>query len=460
VSLYYGQRTPSDPYGVVHVGAEATLTGIDMQLHEGGGISGTVTDEQGNPLADVGVFLRAAGGYAYTDAAGHYTISSLEPRDYNVYFEPADATDYLHQNFGGNPIPPSIFGGPPPLWTGFTPVTVTAGGTTGGIDVRLQRGGTITGTVTDQQGHPLAGISVNLAPPGSGPVSPGTGGEVKTDDAGRYRLGRLLAGTYRVSFAARGFAGELYPGVQTYGAARPIDVAAGGTVTGIDAQMQLGGSISGSVIDPAGHRANAFVDAYHPDGTVASMTGSNAGGFTIPDLAAGSYLVYATALGTPFYGFYTDPLGAAILVHVAPGETTGGIDIHLRPAAPAPPGTSGRASSSHVNPFHGILAVSRNGTIAVSVSCTGPATCAGTASLTVGSTATAATRRARPARTTISHTRYLVPASLAVPVHLRLTATGRSLLHRHHGRMTAELTIADPNNALTQTLVARLRSTK
>jgi hypothetical protein len=222
--------------------------------------------------------------------------------------------------------------------------------------------------------------------------------------------------------------------------------------------MQLGGSISGSVIDPAGHRVNAFVDAYNLDGTIASLTGSNSGGFTINDLAAGSYFVYATALSAALYGFYTDPLGAAALVHVAAGETTPGIDLHVRQATPAAPGAPGLASSSHVNPFHGTLTVSRNGTIAVSLRCTGPAACAGTASLTVASAATATTRRAQSTRTTIGHTRFLVPASLAAHVHVRLTPTGRSLLRRSHGRITAQLKITGSNGANTQTLLARLRS--
>lgn len=248
-----------------------------------------------------------------------------------------DGTDYLHQNFGGNAIPPSIYGGPPPLSTGYTPVTVTAGAITTGIDVRLQSGGAITGTVTDQQGHRLAGISVNLAAPRLRPGPAGKRRRVKTDATGRFRIGRLLTGTYRVSFAGAGFAGQLYPGVQTYDAARPIDVAAGGTVSGIDAQMDLAGSISGSVVDPAGHRVNAFVDAYRPDGTIASLAGSSSGGFTISDLAAGSYFVYATALDAPLYGFYTDPLGARR------SRTRRLRRNHPRHRHPLPPGGAGCA---------------------------------------------------------------------------------------------------------------------
>ncbi len=113
-----------------------------------------------------------------------------------------------------------------------------------------------------------------------------------------------------------------------------------------------------------------------------------------------------------------------------------------------------------MNPFHGTLSVSRNGTIAVSVRCIGLAACTGTAALTVATAAAAATTRgARSARTTIAHTRFLVPVSLAAPVHLRLSPTGRALLRRRHGRMPAQLKITGANGASTQTLLARLRST-
>jgi hypothetical protein len=78
--------------------------------------------------------------------------------------------------------------------------------------------------------------------------------------------------------------------------------------------MQLAASISGSVVDPGGQRINAFVDAYNPDGTIASLGGASSGGFTINDLAAGSYLLYATALDAPLAGFYTDPLGGGPLL--------------------------------------------------------------------------------------------------------------------------------------------------
>ncbi len=61
----------------------------------------------------------------------------------------------------------------------------------------------------------------------------------------------------------------------------------------------------------------------------------------INDLAAGSYLVYATALDAPLYGFFADPFGAPARVRVAAGETTPGIDIHLRQAAAPPSGAAG-----------------------------------------------------------------------------------------------------------------------
>ncbi|MCA1656528.1 MAG: carboxypeptidase-like regulatory domain-containing protein [Actinobacteria bacterium] len=72
---------------------------------------------------------------------------------------------------------------------------------------------------------------------------------------------------------------------------------------GIDAQMALAGQISGSVSYARGQPLAAFVWAYHPDGTVAGMAGSDGRSYTIPNLAAGSYLVYFTALHAPWSAF-------------------------------------------------------------------------------------------------------------------------------------------------------------
>jgi hypothetical protein len=469
VALKYGQRTPFDQAVAVHVIAGEAHDGIDAQLHVGGTVTGTITDAQGDPVAGIGVVLDGTALSAESDAAGHYAITNAEPGSYSVRVEPSTDSGYLPQSYGGVPtsgltgLPPPP---PAPRTLNYAPVVVVAGATTGSIDVQLVSAGAITGTVTDDQGRPLAGVQVDVAPPGIEIVRGGWM-VITTDAAGAYRIDQLVPGTWHVLFSAPGYARQDYgaPG----GVGAPIDVAAGQTVTGIDVRMPLAGSISGIVTDVQGTPMNAFIWAYGLDGTVAGMSASNASGFTLENLAPGLYHVLFNPLNSVWIGgFYSrTPGGAPDLVQVVAGQTTTGIDGHQPapaaaatiPSAAAAIPSGAAASRPQLERFHGTLSVSRAGTVAFSLRCSGPTACTGTASLSVGSTATAATRgHTSAARVAIGHARFAVTARRAAPVQLRLSRTGRAMLRRHHGRLTAALDITAAGGVATKTVTARLRS--
>ena len=64
------------------------VVGIDAQLSTGGSISGTVTDEAGDPLAGVHVTLGSPdASAAVTEADGSYQIGALAAGSYTVRFE-------------------------------------------------------------------------------------------------------------------------------------------------------------------------------------------------------------------------------------------------------------------------------------------------------------------------------------------------------------------------------------
>ena len=116
----------------VEVSSGATTTGINVALVGGGAVSGTVTDAGGTPhgLANVWVSLysasTAANGTAYTAADGSYTVTGLpSATDYNVHFYGSGAT-------GGASDATGYFDR-----YAATPVTVTAGATTTGINAAL-----------------------------------------------------------------------------------------------------------------------------------------------------------------------------------------------------------------------------------------------------------------------------------------------------------------------------------
>jgi hypothetical protein len=138
--------TASAPITVV-AGIPQTLAQITLPV--GSTISGQVlASGTGTPIENtsVSVYNSAVGGVGtgITDAAGNYTIRGIPP---GVYYVSVDARDLNYVlTYNGNVICPGLgcdeFG---------TPVTLTAAGpgSTATVNFSLQRGGTITGSITD-----------------------------------------------------------------------------------------------------------------------------------------------------------------------------------------------------------------------------------------------------------------------------------------------------------------------
>jgi 5-hydroxyisourate hydrolase-like protein (transthyretin family) len=113
------------------------VTNIDAALTPGGTLEGVVTDAAtGEGLAEVSVGVFDAKGnyvsFGTTDPSGRYEIAGLAPGAYYVQFYPT------YQGLGGNDQP-EYYGGTPGL-AGASPVTITAGKTTAGINIVLAPG--------------------------------------------------------------------------------------------------------------------------------------------------------------------------------------------------------------------------------------------------------------------------------------------------------------------------------
>jgi Carboxypeptidase regulatory-like domain len=224
-----------------------------------GTISGQVSDLQGNPVSNVTVWAFGPHGRVVTtDAAGRYTIGGLGASSFVVCFDPHQAVDapptgYLPECYDG--IPWEGIGYAPP--SGTSPVTVTSGGTTSGIDAALTPAAVISGTVTDPQGHRVRGTTVSIYSP-SGVIRIAT-----SDSAGAYRSGALPAAEYLVCFSARadrvaypsGLLPQCYSGQPWSGegppsaGATPVDTQPGVETSGIDASLALGAGFAGRVTD-------------------------------------------------------------------------------------------------------------------------------------------------------------------------------------------------------------------
>jgi len=259
-----------------------------------GSISGTVTGPAAQPLANVQVAV-SAGGSAWSErsaADGSYEVTGLPDGSYQVAFA---ADGYLRQYYNGASSPRRA-----------RQVAVAGGAAVTGIDAKMQAAGTISGTVTDASGTPLAGIWVSAY--AAGRALPG----VQTKSDGAYSIGELPEGDYTVRFAAaapvagfdRGggnYLPQYYDGRSKEGDADTVFVEAGADTGGIDARMAPGGQISGVLTDDSG----AAVDGMHV--TAYDAAGEEAGSwYTESD---GRYLIDQLPSGTYTLGFASFPPG-------------------------------------------------------------------------------------------------------------------------------------------------------
>lgn len=244
-SQYYQGASTSSVATKVTVTAGATDAGVDAELQPGGKISGFVKSATPPylPLEAVSVCASSTSGSevsfcASTDAAGAYTIEGLASGSYEVSFSPPEgsSSDYL-----GNKA---------------TPVSVTEGQTTEGVDSELRLGAEISGTVTSAAtGGDLGDVrvcSLETSGGGAGHANRCT----ETNSGGEYALlgvpGEQTAIAFTPLAAAGNFLGQLYSGQVGLGAATKLKIEPGQSIGGIDGQLLAGGSITGRVADAAG----------------------------------------------------------------------------------------------------------------------------------------------------------------------------------------------------------------
>ena len=147
-----------------------------------------------------------------------------------------------------------------------------------------------------------------------------------------YVITGLAAGDYRVQFSApigSNLVGEYHPDTTNYSLAVPVKVAAGATVSGIDASLAVGASITGHVTDDQGQP----VQGVNVSASSTAMTGdcprsatTDADGvYVITGLAAGDYRVQFSATDGFELGERVSPGHDQLFVGGA-GEGGGGCD--------------------------------------------------------------------------------------------------------------------------------------
>jgi hypothetical protein len=320
-----------------------------------GSISGTVTDTASDaPIAGIQVCSHVSpfsfeDSCAETSAAGTYTLAGLPAGSYSVHFSgDLHNLDYVNQYFAGKESFPGDL------------VTIGATEARTGVDAELHAGGLIAGTVTDAVSHgPVAVFPVcAFAPTASGEV----GRCARTDASGEYAIKGLPAEEYKVEFLGEGefnYRTQYWEDSEDYWQFVPVTVTLGATQSGIDAALNRGAEISGTVTEAGTHNplAGILVSLLSPatEETVRSVDTDAAGHYAFRGRPAGTYVVAFSrpqnafdgdGFSTQYYRGATS-FAAATPLSVTPPNVLTGIDGEvvnefppLPPLPPLPPQAS------------------------------------------------------------------------------------------------------------------------
>ena len=248
----------------IREGEEASA---EISLEAGLAIRGRVMDSTGAPAAGVRVRARNTDrrppsgvrqGSARTARDGTFVVPDLPAGSFDLE---TTSSDHPRGTFAG-----AVPGGPP-------------------VEIRLPEGVRISGRVTDPSGSPLAGVRLQAR------GESGTSGAATSAADGTFEIRNLPPGSY--SLQARSTA----PG---WTDAR-VDGVEGGT-RGVEIRLAKSLGISGRVLGPDGGPApgRGRIRVLDRDGKqVASTRWDGQGGFTLSNLAEGSYTLNARADGPP-----------------------------------------------------------------------------------------------------------------------------------------------------------------
>jgi hypothetical protein len=282
----------------IPVALGSTVTGRDFSLETGGTLSGVVTNAAtGQPLQNVFVsaYTRIGstvvfGGGASTNATGAYTITGLAAATYGVS---TGSNTMVNEIYGD--ILCAAFCNTNATADSGTGVAVSLGSTASGVNLALDPGQSISGTVTNEAtGLPVQSMGVTAWVQ----VGPSLSGRTATTNAsGAYTISGLLEGTYVLSTNAGNFANEVFDNIPCTGfcdnsvllTGTPITVAPGTPVSGRNFSLQpntiAGGTLTGTVTDAASGLPIASLPV-----TIGLQTGSGLSSFfTVTTNLSGTY---------------------------------------------------------------------------------------------------------------------------------------------------------------------------
>ncbi|MEZ4864189.1 MAG: carboxypeptidase regulatory-like domain-containing protein [Caldilineaceae bacterium] len=228
--------------------------------------------------------------------------------------------------------------------------------------------GSISGTVTDENGVLLANVTVALYRDNYYWSEWKT---TTTDATGHYQFHFVSTGLYQLKFSdPQGrVLPEFYNDAMLADDAEEVSVA-GNDITDVNAQLALAGGISGTVKmfdETTPDSVEVFVYAVNDTGWLPTHRFTQADGlpaFTLRELRPGDYKLEfkATYRGEQYREFYNNSVDVetASLITVAPGAMTTGVELRLG-ENPNLAQVSGKVLSSEQTPLEGIRVTAYTG---------------------------------------------------------------------------------------------------
>ena len=324
-------------------GPSSARPGVPARDNTRGPLTGTarmsgrvLSAETGEPLrrAQIQVMANEIGvrRVVTTDADGRFELVELPAGRYTLF---ANKGGYVSMQYGQRR----------PYESG-TPVVLNDGQSLAQLEMRLPRGGVISGRISDEFGEPLAQAQVMAQRyqylPGGQRRLTMAGIPVQTDDLGQFRIFGLAPGEYVFSAAVRalilgpgvpnpndtneGYPPTFYPGTTNPGDAQTVPIAAGQEVSLsmslLPARMLR---VSGTVVDSQGKPVVGSMVMLRTmagmamTGVVGGQTGPD-GVFSLMNVSPGEH--YVDVRGVP-RGPDSRPESASVPVVVSNADITG-----------------------------------------------------------------------------------------------------------------------------------------
>ncbi|HSP34425.1 MAG TPA: carboxypeptidase-like regulatory domain-containing protein [Thermoanaerobaculia bacterium] len=332
----FNEDKPSFEESPVTTVAGGQTATVDLKLHLGGKIEGTVSPSNAHkPVVAAYNVSGTRRGSTTPDATGAYSIV-LPPGTYEVVA------------YDENQVFAPAFFNQKQTFAAADPVTVTAQTTRRNINFFLQIGARLAGAVTDALNNPVAsavvivyneeGTQITFA------ITAADGAFSMTVAPGKYRFVAIDPSfTYAAGFLKS---------ANSYDSSQLITVSGGQGVNTLSFRLERGGQLSGTVVDKVtgAPLRGITVAAYNADGTQRTFVTTDANGRYVLLLPAHPYrvaafdanLVYATQ-------FYPQ---ANNFAHATAVTTSGGQTATLQPITLS---HGGRFSGTVVDQSNGAL---------------------------------------------------------------------------------------------------------